>query len=58
MMVSKKQIVFRTPTLRYLHYTTPYMHNGTMLSLEKVLEFYENSKKVEINKLPYIKLIR
>lgn len=40
----EKQFGFRTPTLRNLRHTSPYMHNGTMLSLEKVLEFYEDLK--------------
>ncbi|MFQ5652562.1 MAG: cytochrome-c peroxidase [bacterium] len=31
---------FRTPSLRYLVYTPPYMHNGTMWSLEEVIDFY------------------
>ena len=31
---------FRTQTLRYLTYTPPYMHNGTLDSLEDVVEFY------------------
>ncbi|TXE06248.1 cytochrome-c peroxidase [Seonamhaeicola algicola] len=37
-----KQFAFRTPTLRNLRHTAPYMHNGTLLTLEKVLEFYED----------------
>lgn len=36
------QFAFRTPTLRNLRFTAPYMHNGTLASLEKVLEFYED----------------
>jgi len=31
---------FRTPTLRYLVYTGPYMHNGAFFELEEVVEFY------------------
>lgn len=31
---------FRTPTLRYLTFTPPYMHNGTFWSLEEVIDFY------------------
>ncbi len=31
---------FRTPTLRYLTYTPPYMHNGTFWSLDEVIDFY------------------
>lgn len=33
---------FRTPTLRNLRFTAPYMHNGTLPTLERVLEFYED----------------
>ncbi len=31
---------FRTPPLRYLEYTSPYMHNGIFETLEEVIEFY------------------
>lgn len=33
---------FRTPTLRNLRYTAPYMHNGKLNTLLEVLEFYED----------------
>lgn len=33
---------FRTPTLRNLNLTAPYMHNGLHTSLEEVMEFYED----------------
>ncbi|MFQ5848023.1 MAG: cytochrome-c peroxidase [Candidatus Methylomirabilales bacterium] len=32
---------FRTPTLRYLAYTPPYMHNGAFFTLEEVIDFYD-----------------
>ena len=32
---------FRTPTLRNLRHTTPYMHHGSMRTLDDVLAFYE-----------------
>jgi len=32
---------FRTPTLRNLNLTAPYMHNGLHNTLEEVMEFYE-----------------
>lgn len=32
---------FRTPPLRYLAYTAPYMHNGAFLTLEDVVDFYD-----------------
>jgi cytochrome c peroxidase len=31
---------FKTPTLRNIELTGPYMHNGSMASLEQVVEFY------------------
>lgn len=36
------QFRFRTPTLRNLVYTAPYMHNGTMKTLEDAINFYED----------------
>lgn len=33
---------FRTPTLRNLRYTAPYMHSGKFANLEQVLQFYED----------------
>lgn len=33
---------FRTPSLRNLRYTAPYMHNGKLKTLLQVLEFYED----------------
>lgn len=38
----EKQFGFRTPTLRNLRFTAPYMHNGTLPNLKMVLEFYED----------------
>lgn len=31
---------FRVPSLRYTMYTAPYMHNGTLMTLEDVVDFY------------------
>ena len=31
---------FRTPPLRYVKYTPPYMHNGTLWTLDEVIDFY------------------
>lgn len=33
---------FRTPSLRNLAYTAPYMHNGLFRTLEDVIEFYDD----------------
>jgi cytochrome c peroxidase len=32
---------FRTPTLRYIAYTAPYMHAGQFFTLEEVIDFYD-----------------
>ncbi len=32
---------FRTPSLRYLEYTAPYMHNGVFGTVEDVIDFYD-----------------
>lgn len=31
---------FKTPSLRYIKYTAPYMHNGTFSTLGEVIDFY------------------
>lgn len=33
---------FRTPTLRNLRFSFPYMHNGKLTTIRRVLEFYED----------------
>jgi cytochrome c peroxidase len=33
--------MFKTPTLRNVAITSPYMHNGAYESLEQVIEFYD-----------------
>ena len=38
---------FRTPSLRYTKYTAPYMHNGTLSTLESVIEFYNRGGVTE-----------
>lgn len=32
---------FRTPSLRYTKYTAPFMHNGSIPTLEAVIDFYD-----------------
>lgn len=46
---------FMTPTLRELKYTAPYMHNGTLQTLQEVVSFYnggggQDSQKSELIK--------
>lgn len=38
---------FRTPPLRYLAYTAPYMHNGVFFDLREVVEFYNRGGEQE-----------
>ena len=38
---------FRTPPLRYLAYTAPYMHNGVFFDLREVVEFYNKGGEEE-----------
>lgn len=38
----EERFAFRTPTLRNLRFTAPYMHNGELKSLQSVLEFYQD----------------
>ncbi len=45
---------FRTPTLRNLDLTAPYMHNGVFSNLEDVLAFYEELSGVGGSKNPNI----
>ena len=37
---------FRPPTLRNIALTAPYMHDGSMMNLEEVIEFYKNGGRV------------
>lgn len=43
---------FMTPTLRELTYTSPYMHNGMLETLEDVIEFYNQGGGEDPNKDP------
>ena len=40
---------FRTPSLRNVALTAPYMHNGTLATLEDVLRFYNNGRSENPN---------
>ncbi len=40
---------FRTPTLRNVALTAPYVHNGMLASLEDLLEFYDNGRSENPN---------
>ncbi|MFT3703958.1 MAG: cytochrome-c peroxidase [Agriterribacter sp.] len=54
----QKTFAFRTPTLRNLRFTRPYMHSGKMQTLDNVMLFYEDlhgkelpNKNVQKNQL-------
>jgi cytochrome c peroxidase len=32
---------YRTPSLRNVAFTAPYMHNGALLTLEEVIDYYD-----------------
>lgn len=49
---------FRTPTLRYLCYTAPYMHNGLFKSLDEVVSFYNKGGEEDPNKSPLLKPLK
>ncbi len=38
---------FKTPTLREVARTAPYMHDGSLATLEDVLEFYSAGRPAE-----------
>jgi cytochrome c peroxidase len=46
---------FRTPSLRELKYTAPYLHNGILYTLDEVVDFYDKGGGPGPNKSPLIK---
>ncbi len=46
---------FRTPSLREVKYTGPYMHNGVFTTLAEVIEFYDQGGGKGTNKSPLLK---
>ncbi|MFH2203264.1 MAG: cytochrome c peroxidase [Elusimicrobiota bacterium] len=49
---------FRTPSLRELKYTAPYMHNGVFATLREVVAFYNEGGGETPNKSPLLKPLR
>jgi len=47
--------LFKTPTLLNVEYTAPYMHNGSINTLEKVVDFYNSGGEDHPNKSKLIK---
>ncbi|MDP3843631.1 MAG: cytochrome c peroxidase [Oxalobacteraceae bacterium] len=46
---------FRTPSLREVKYTGPYMHNGVFKTLQEVVNFYDGGGGKGTNKTPLMK---
>jgi cytochrome c peroxidase len=46
---------FKTPSLLNIEYTAPYMHDGSIATLEDVIEFYNTGGKDHPNKNKWIK---
>ena len=46
---------FKTPTLRNIEYTAPYMHNGEYQTLEAVVDHYERGGDVKTHLSPNLK---
>lgn len=51
----KDKTKFRTPSLRELKYTAPYMHNGILYTLDEVVDFYNKGGGDSPYKSPQIK---
>ncbi|UBM59089.1 methylamine utilization protein [Marinilongibacter aquaticus] len=50
----EKKFFFKTPTVRNIEKTAPYMHNGVFDSLEEVIEFYDRGGGADLGfDLPY-----
>ncbi len=47
--------VFKTPTLREIEHTAPYMHDGSLKTLEEVVEFYDKGGIPNRNLDPTVK---
>lgn len=52
---SEDEALFKVPTLRNIELTGPYMHDGSIESLEEVIEHYNKGAKMHFNKSPLIK---
>lgn len=46
---------FRTPSLRELKHTAPYMHNGIFKSLDAVIAFYNQGGGQHVNQSPLLR---
>ncbi len=51
----KDRGAFKTPTVRNITLTGPYMHNGVFTTLKEVVDFYDQGGGVDPNKDPKVK---
>jgi cytochrome c peroxidase len=49
--------VFKTPTLREIEHTAPYMHDGSLATLDEVVEFYNKGGIANKNLDPNMKAL-
>ncbi len=54
-LLQKDVGMFKVPSLRNIAHTAPYMHDGSLATLEDVIEHYNSGGKNHINKSPIIK---
>ncbi len=52
---SEDEAMFKVPTLRNIELTGPYMHDGSLKSLEDVVEHYNSGGEIHFNKSKLIK---
>ncbi len=48
---------FRTPSLRELKHTAPYMHNGALATLREVVDFFDRGGGTRANKSPLLQAL-
>jgi cytochrome c peroxidase len=56
--VVKDRGAFKTPTLRQVAQTAPYMHDGSLANLEAVVDFYDRGGKPNPHRDPLIQPLR
>jgi len=49
---------FKTPTLREIARTAPYMHDGSIPTLEEVIDFYSDGGRENPNRDPEVRLLK
>ena len=51
---TEDQAIFKTPTLRNIGFSAPYMHDGSFESLEQIIDHYSSGAKGHFNQDPLI----